>query len=412
MKIKKKVLLPLIMALGILMIISAAFADSLNRPAYDQLKDAVKYTSGAVGNRISSLTSELTVVLKDNGQTLLTQKQFSKLDLENDRKEDTGTLEVSGIIERSSYTYTDSESHIWYDSNSDVYYVNKYSSSIKNNTFRDPFVFDGADDVEKIVDALVGNLKNYLFVSTNDDGTREFTGSLNDAQIPALINAVVSFASKQYFSNSYSVASLPKITSDVFIKTVNGKASVNEDGFITGFYLKGIMTGKDTNDIDHDVSVEILMKIDGINSTTVSKPDLSDKKVEEYEARIPEKEVISSKFEGIYRANIVIDNGDIFEKIGEKTLVIEEIEDGKIKGSYFEYYKDGYEDRINEISEFSFEASINDPYGVQISFTDKSGRLQTGNIYFDMNTSNVQMWINTPSYQKITDNNFIRVFEE
>jgi hypothetical protein len=412
MKIKKKLFLPLAMGLGVLMLISAVFADSLTQPAYDQLKDAVKYTAGAVGTEISSLTSETTIVLKDNDQSLLTQKQLSKLDLENNRKEDTGIIEVNGAIERSSYTYSDSDGHIWYDSNNDVYYVNKYSSTLTNNAFRDPFDFDEAEDVEKILDALVGNLKNYLFVSVKDDKSREFTASLTDAQIPSLINAVVSFASKQYFSNSYTGASLPKITSDVFIKNVTGKASVNEDGFITGFYLKGLMAGKDSDDIDHDVSVEILMKIDGINSTVVSKPDLSGKNVEEYESRMPEKEAISSKFEGTYRANIVLDNTDSFEKIGEKTLVIEEIADGKIKGSYFEYYKDGYEDRISDISEFTFEATINDPYSIQIAFTDRSGKLQTGNIYFDMNTSNVQLWLNTPAYQKNTDSSFIRVFED
>lgn len=431
MKIKKKYLLPISILLGVLMIISAAFADSLNKPAYDQLKDAVKFTSSAVGNEITSYRADLMVVLKDNGEVILTQSSVNKLDIITNSSEETTSVETAGNVIRSSYNYRDKDGSIWYDSYNDIYYVNNYQSEYyypNDYYYNDPFANEAASDVERIIDALVGNLKNYITVKTNDDGSKEFSGSLSDAQIPALINAVVSFAAKQYFSSRYSEPvyysdvkgstgslsnkpNLPKITGDVFIKSVKGRADISHEGYINGVFLNGVLSGKDPDGINHDISVEILITVSDINETVITRPDLTGKKVEEVENSRPVQEVLSSKYEGIYRTNIVLDLGGNFEKIGERSLYIDKVEDGTITGRYIENYKDGYEDRINELSEFDFEAVSNDKYSAEISFTDKSGDVITGHLYFDPNTANVSIWINTPNYQKTWDSNFIRVFE-
>ena len=51
--------------------------------------------------------------------------------------------------------------------------------------------------MEKIVDALVGNLKEYVQVDENANGERVYSGTLTQMQVPALFNAVSSFYIKQ-----------------------------------------------------------------------------------------------------------------------------------------------------------------------------------------------------------------------
>ena len=58
--------------------------------------------------------------------------------------------------------------------------------------------------MEKIADALVGNLKDAVVVTENSDGSKTLSGSLSESQIPALINAVVSLQSKSEFGNGYN----------------------------------------------------------------------------------------------------------------------------------------------------------------------------------------------------------------
>lgn len=431
MKIKKKYILPLSIFLGVLMIISAAFADSLNRPAYDQLKDTVKLTTSAIGKDITSFKAEMTVVLKDNEEVILTQSSVNRLDTVANSSEEISSVETAGSVIRNSYNFRDKNGTIWYDSYNDIYYVNNYMPEYYypgDFHFNDPFKNEAATDVERIIDALVGNLKNYITVETNDDGSKEFSGSLSDAQIPALINAVVSFAAKQYFSSSYSdpvyyadirgdtgsmsnQPKLPRITGDVYIKSVKGRVDVDGSGYISGAFLNGVLSGKDQDGISHDVSVQILLTLSDINQTVLTRPDLTGKKVEEVESKPPIREVLSSKYIGTYKSNIVLEFEDRFEKIGERTLYIDSIEDGTLTGRYIETYVEGYLDRINDLSEFEFEAVSSDRYSAQINLTDKSGQTVTGSMYFDPNTSNVTIWINRAEYQKSWDSNFIRVFE-
>jgi len=44
---------------------------------------------------------------------------------------------------------------------------------------------------------LIGNLKEYVVVTEDADGNKEFSGKLSDAQIPAVVNAVIAYAAKK-----------------------------------------------------------------------------------------------------------------------------------------------------------------------------------------------------------------------
>ncbi|MHB8963899.1 MAG: hypothetical protein ACYC5K_12190, partial [Saccharofermentanales bacterium] len=415
-----------------LLIMSTAFADSINKSAYEQLKDTIKFTASSLTETVANSTVRTTVVLKDNDDTLLSQTSTTKSDARNGSSETATNVEYLGKPASQTYYFQDKASYINYDAASDTYYVTEYTNMNPGNFTMpgdNPFNTEYAADMEKIFDALVGNLKNYVVVTVNEDGSKEFTGSLTDAQIPALINAIASFASKQFFeSTSYassntdypmkeagSVATtdrniFPEMSGDISVKSVSGKANVNKDGIIDSIFITGVLSGSDKDGTAHDLSLEALVLMQDINTTVVQKPDLAGKNVViSKDTYIDRSNMLSPKFVGTYKSSIIEETPDAFTKIGERILVVTEIADGRVKGSYSETYIAGYEDRLNDQSEFTFDAESADPYSVMLQYTDKSGNLQTGSLYFDTNSYSVQFWIDNNKEQKNT--NFIRVFD-
>jgi len=451
MKLQKKPLMLFSVLIGVVLLASTAFADSMTKTGYEELKDSVKFTAASIGNGVDSGTISISYVLKDNEKVLATQTNVRKMDVKNIITENKGTLVIDGVTVQNTYSYSDKDSSINYDQYSDTYYVSKFIinnpapevTAYGNRIFTNPFTNQSAMDVEKIFDAAIGNLKNYVFLTVNDDKSKVFTGSLSDAQIPALINALVSFGSKQMFSTNNTSANyakdmpavsaiehsqgaiapegvqpksitqpnLPEITGDVFVKNVNGKVTVNKDGLIESVYFYGVLSGKDAQGVIHDLSIEALVKLENINSTIITKPDLTGKKVIENNDTKIMPETLSSKFEGTYKVDVIKEEAQQFVKIGEKTIVIESIKDGKITGKYFETYKAGYESNITDTSEFVFESVIDNPYTVQIQFTDKAGKIQTGSLNFDVMNSKINLWLDNGNTNK-NDSNFSRVFTD
>jgi hypothetical protein len=429
----KKVLMSVSLALGALLIMSTAFADSINKSAYDQLKDTIKFTAANYVDMIDSSTVVTTVVLKDNDEEILKHTSTIRTQTDADRSETISTTVLLGKDVSNEYSYRDGEGSIYYDAAADTYYIKQFvmdpaKQYVDGIGYMDnPFDQEGAEDIEKIFDALVGNLQNYVVVTVNEDGTKEYSGSLTDAQIPALINAIVSFASKQFFSqrtvdtvapreydSKEQVDSIenafPKLDGDISIKSVRGKMTVNADGLADGVFVTGVITGIDADGATHDLSLDLLIRMEDVNNTVVSRPDLTGKNVVISEDRyVEETKVLSEKFIGAYRNDIIVETPDALEKIGERILVITEIADGRVKGTYTEVYEEGYEDRLDNLSEFTFDAWAIDPYSVTLEFQDKAGNPQTGSLYFDPTSYTVQFWFDGMKDQK--NASFARIFD-
>ncbi|MHB1453274.1 MAG: hypothetical protein ACYCYM_04880 [Saccharofermentanales bacterium] len=427
MKKNKKILMSVSLIAGLLLIMSTAFADSINKSAYEQLKDTIRSTASNLTESMANSTLKTTVVLKDNETTILSQINTVKSDPENGSTETITVTEYLGQPASQSYNFSDKTGHITYDAASDTYYVTEYTNMNPGNGTvlgENPFDTEYAADMEKIFDALVGNLKNYVVVTVNEDGSKEFSGSLTDAQIPALINAIVSFASKQYFestsyaSSDYSMREagiseskniFPEMSGDISVKSVSGKVTVNKDGVIDSAFLSGVLSGADADGNIHDLSLEALVLMQDINTTVVQKPDLTGKNVVVSKDTYVDTTALSQKFVGTYKCNIIEETPDTLLKIGERTLVVTEIADGRVKGSYTETYIAGYEDRLNDQSEFTFDVAATDPYSVMLQFTDKSGKIQNGSLYFDNTSYTVQFFIE--NFKEAKNFTFVRVFD-
>ncbi len=137
--------------------------------------------------------------------------------------------------------------------------------------------------MKKLSDAIVGNLKDSVAVNVTQDGSKEISGSLNNTQIPSLVNALVSFQFKNSFNvrsdnGSTTTQQIPELKSNIFVKNIKGNVATDKNGLIKSALGSGILSGTDKNGQNHNLTFEVLVKIGDINSTVVKKPDLSDKK--------------------------------------------------------------------------------------------------------------------------------------
>jgi hypothetical protein len=415
MKTNKKIVMAASFLLGATMFVTTAFADIASKTGYDLLKDSVKFTAKSMSDKMQSYTIESVFTVKDNDKVLMSESSLEKVDNTKKAVESHSAVEeYNGKNNRSYFSYRDSSSSIWYDQGTDTYYVTEYSKDYDFKPSSNPFEDSHAKDLEKIFDALVGDLKNYVVVEEKSNGSKELSGNLNEGQIPALVNAVTSFLLKQNTSNvliSPDGKTSSATLEDVYVKSVSGKAFVNEDGILESVLATGVLSGKDSNGVTHDITAEALVKVYDIDSTKVSKPNLEGKNVQKSTARDLGGPEITARYVGKYSNNIVIVENDTFVKIGERILEIAHIDDKNVSGHYYEVYDENYADYAAKALDFRFDAEITDPYSAQFTYTDPSGNEQSGNIHFDPTPGKLYFYFTNGRSSLDYDGNFSRVFD-
>lgn len=409
----KKLMIGLSFCLGAAMFATTAFADIASKTGYDQFKRTIKSSAESMSSKFQSYTLDTNMVLKDNGKLLISHSSVEKSDRTKEMVERLSSSEAIGGKKDSSIYYSDGKSDIWNSSENDIYYVTEYPDGRKLPGFQNPFEEDRARDMERIFDAAVGSLRDYVVVEEKPDGSKEFSGSLSEAQIPALVNAVSSFLFKQAFSENDPMgqdSEFPKLIDDVSIRKVTGKAEANKDGILESLFATGVLSGKDKDGVQHDLTLELLVKVSGINSTTVTKPNLEGKKVEKNTSRAKGERTVSAKFIGKYKNDIVIEKNEGFVKIGERFVEIVHVDEKNVSGKYYEQYKDGYSEYESGIKDFTFDAELKEYNNAEFDYTDASGEKQKGYISFDEMFGKFYFNLNSARNQTI-DPSFYRVFD-
>ena len=258
LKIKKKTAMLASFTIGTLLFATTALADITSKSGYEQLKDGLKSTAEKASGEFDSFTIDMTFVIKDNGKTLQSENHVEKNDRKKSATETTNTSEGVNGNNGSNYTYSDNKTDIRRGIGADEkFYVSEYTEERKLHQFSNPFVENGAEDVERIVDAVVGSLKDHVIVKDNADGSKELTGSLTEMQIPALVNAVASFQLKQEFNGRNGMSSeWPHLTQDIFVKEVTGSAAIDKDGVMESILGTATVVGKDSQGQVHEISVK------------------------------------------------------------------------------------------------------------------------------------------------------------
>ncbi len=358
MRFGKKSMTAVAFTVGACVFLSTAFADAMLGSGYDQLKGTAKLTAAQMEKGLNNYTVEALISLKDNGQSLFQVSNFSKIDTEKQATENTSTTQYSNGEARSNFSYLDKKYSVYKNETDNKYYVSEMPENIeRGNSFSNPFNEKGAPEVEKIVDAVVGNLKDYVQAEERPEGGKSYSGSLSEAQVPAVVNAVASFGIKQMINEQGRMgrnSNMPDIESDIYVKKVTGTALENKAGLLESLTGDVILTGKDKNGAQHDLSLSVIFKLSNIGSTKVAMPDLTGANVE----RVSQNSGFSSKYVGKYSNNVIKEKDGKFVKIGERTLEILSISEDKVTGKYYETAKPGFEAEFGAADSFQFEYNL------------------------------------------------------
>ncbi|MNI64231.1 hypothetical protein D3C73_1196610 [compost metagenome] len=150
-------------------------------------------------------------------------------------------------------------------------------------------------EVENIIDTLVGNLKNA--VTMKEEGSnKEIHFQLSGSQISPVVNTIGSLLIRQDGhsqdkldlkpSDTFGVDvatihdSMPKLKEDIKIASVRLDAAVDADNRITNQSAVIEISGKDQAGAQHEVSVKLNIGLSDFGQTTPNTVDLTGKKVE------------------------------------------------------------------------------------------------------------------------------------
>lgn len=416
MKFNKKTVTVLSFTLGATLFLSTAFADALIGSGYDQLKNLIKTTSSRMETGLSNYTMEAMYAMKDNGETFMEVSQRTKIDNAAQATENTTVTQYAQGEPTQNYSYLDKNRSIWKNSRDDTYYVSEYAQEMPGRViFQDPFKEQGAAELEKIFDAVVGNLKDYVQAETRADGGKAYSASLSEAQVPALINAIASFGFKQILtdeSRANREITIPQMESDIYVKKVTGLASQQKDGLLENVTGEIVLSGKDKNGSVHDLSVSVTMRLTGVGETKIVLPDLTNATVTKAEKAAFG---FDSKYVGRYKNDMILEKNGRFVKAGERLLEIASVEQNNITGTYSETVKPGFEAEVGEPVSFTFNQKNDQENGPAFTYTmanGEKGSLQifpngSGKLYLniDQDSSGRTKWMAG------FDGEFIRIFE-
>ncbi|MFH5183777.1 hypothetical protein ACHHV8_14725 [Paenibacillus sp. TAB 01] len=414
MKISKKGLTVLSFTVGACLFVSTAFADSLLGSGYDSLKSSAKSTAAMMEKGLGSYTVEMLYSLKDNDKIVIQSSESKKFDTVNNMSESNTVTTGADGKTTNNYSYEDAKISAYKNSAENKFYVKEYPTDLKRRApgeFNNPFNENGAPEIEKIVDAVVGNLKDYVQVEEGANGSKVYAGSLTESQVPALANAVASFGFKQSLSHE---SELPAISNDIFVKKVVGSAVENKEGYLENVTGNITLWGKDKNGVQHDLTLNVVLKLSDVGTTKVVKPDLTGSDVE----KVSYSNGLSSKYVGTYKNNIVMDKDGKFVKIGERTLEITSVDGDKATGKYTETVFPGFESYYPEKDTFNFEYSLSSS-NQMFTYTNakgeqKNGMIQpngSGKVYVDINMEVTKDDTRRSTIKPFYDSEFDRVFE-
>ena len=369
MKISKKSSFLSLFLAGTLVLGASAAADVIIGDGYNSAKQALKYTSKTLANNVDSYTVDAEWQISLDGEEVMGETNTIKYDFVNSRHEEQGEIKNGNEV-TSSYTYSDKDRMIYHYSDDDSYSVyNKDDSDDVDDKFgiTDPFEEPIAADIEKIADAFVSNMKDFVQVKELDDGGKIYFGNLESSQIPALANAISSFLIKYSVAENLRYMDVINIKDSISLGEVSAQVSQNADGLLDSGVASVSATGTDENGNYHKIEMSVSLTLGDVNSTVVEPISLEGKNVT-YSKAYDNRYTIDEKYIGTYTAPIVEVENDKFVRTGENKLIIDSVEDGVISGHISMMNGDEAID-----SDFSAKKREDDYADYSAQYTDSNG---------------------------------------
>ncbi len=418
--IKAKIMIAF--CLGAVLFVTSAFAEVLTKTGYEQFKDAAKSTMFNM-ETFDSYTTNMKISITDNDRIVLQNENLLKQDNKEGKRESTSKVLGLGGVDTYSFNYSDNSQNIYYSQYDDTYYVNKFEKPLPQMNYdrsMNPMNQTMVGEMEKILDAGIAalNLQNSITADKGPDGKTILVSSLSEGQIPPFINAMFSFAFKQTYSQQarYAVRPMmnddqgygiqespfPALDGDVFIKSFTARMVVNNEGIVEEAFVTAVLSGKEKNGTVHHIQFDLVAEFMNMNTTVITAPDLTGKKVVVQENQYTPVGTISQAFVGNYKSDMFKIEKDAFVKTGEKHLIIESIQNGLVTAVYYEEL-DGI--RANEMS---IEATIESPnHASYYSTNTKDSTRKFSGVYLNFNEMDGTIHFHADNTHGV----FIRIFE-
>lgn len=417
MKFSKKTATICAFVLGITILTGSALADTMLGSGFHSLKNSIKTTMTKLTSDVDNFSSNIIMSAKIDGKVIAETTNNIKLDVANQAKETSERIVNKGEI-TEYYSYSDENQNIYKNRDDGSYNVieKRKNNNDKSKIIEDPFEDEQTKDAEKILDAFIGSLQDVIQIEESG-GKKMYTGNISETQIPPLVNAISSFVFKYSLLDERNAERLdvPYPKSNIYLLNASGKAIENEEGIIESGIFTASISAQDSQGIEHVYSLDFSIDIKDIDSTVVEAPNLEGKKVtyskEGYE--------FDSKYIGKYKNDIVKEEGSSFEKIGERFIEITSVENGNVKGKYYEVYNEGYE--ADTVRSFDFYSNSDESvHFTIIYYTDEKGENKRG-IINTTNLQNISISLNPTieednsgysySNEDGFENTFVRIFE-
>jgi hypothetical protein len=294
---KRLALLGVSVALGSTMILTSAYAGMASNEGYDALKQAIKKT-----HCIDSVTKAFELSVLDNETVILELEGTSK----NSREQAAGSSSVhisSGGEEAMVALYRSKEQLVIKNDAKEIYTVIEKADNKQGKFHRERSRHQAnpqlAEDLEKVIDALVGDLKNYVTLQSEEDGQQIITLDLQNQQIPTVVRAAGSMlirAAAQHtpeasdnMSTWHELGQMPvheelqklapKLTKDISIDRIQLVAHIDENGLFTEKSTSITVSGQDDAGQSHTVIVQAEADYSDYNQTIPDVIDLEGKPV-------------------------------------------------------------------------------------------------------------------------------------
>ncbi len=277
MKVNKKAMSLCAVLVGAAVFATAAAADVMLGSGYSGAKEVLKASTAYFADEAENFTVHGEFLFEVDGRTFMQSTLSAKFDNQNVVKEiDESYIEPDGVPSQRYY-YQDKDRYVSYDEENDLYRVYLQNVTMDEKLFSDPFKEDEMQDLERIADALAGAMKDVIQVEEADGG-RIYTGTMCDAQVPALVNAVGSFLMKRNVFNDsiWEEYKFPAVQSDIFLQEASGKMLTNEEGILENAMGMLIFNGKSQDGVNHTVRVEVSIALTDVNETAITLPELTD----------------------------------------------------------------------------------------------------------------------------------------
>ncbi|WP_433942993.1 hypothetical protein [Paenibacillus sp. SN-8-1] len=291
---KKWLVLGSTVGLSAALMVTTGLSAMASTSGYEAYKSALKNTK-----TVQSVTLQAAANIQDNGKVLGTANAQFKLNVKSGKASGNTDVTAGGEHQKLSI-YNQDDQIILKPDSSDTYYVKQEKDEARFHKMDHSKAMDPetSRQVETVIDALVGNLKDYVNMDSAADGSKQISLQLDNAQLPAVVNAIAPLAIKEAtkhrdelqskdskpqaipFHNDVLKNEVPQLTQDIKIDHISVKATVNASNYIQHQEADLTVSGKDSSGAAHQLIIHLQADFSGIDSTTPDTLDLKGKKVE------------------------------------------------------------------------------------------------------------------------------------